>query len=105
MIYSGLAVFVGFATIGLSKFILYKSAVAVAIGIAVMLLALVTVVPFFMAVLGKKLFWPSRGKLEHSENKLWGAAGSFSLKRPWGIACRSRYRGPFPGYVQRQAVV
>ena len=67
VIYSGLAVFVGFATIGLSKFILYKSAVAVAIGIAVMLLALVTVVPFFMAVLGKKLFWPSRGKLEHSE--------------------------------------
>ena len=67
VIYSGLAVFVGFAAIGLSKFILYKSAVAVAIGIAVMLLALVTVVPFFMAVLGKKLFWPSRGKLEHSE--------------------------------------
>lgn len=83
VLYSGLAVFVGFAAIGLSKFILYKSAVAVAIGIAVMLLALVTVVPFFMAVLGKKLFWPSRGKLEHSENKLWGAAGSFSLKRPW----------------------
>lgn len=81
--YSGLAVFVGFAAIGLSQFILYKSAVAVAIGIAVMLIALVTVVPFFMAVLGKRLFWPSRGKLEHSENKLWGAAGSFSLKRPW----------------------
>jgi len=81
--YSGLAVFVGFIAIGLSKFILYKSAVAVAVGIAVMLLALITVVPFFMAVLGKKLFWPSRGKLEHSENKLWGAAGSFSLKRPW----------------------
>lgn len=81
--YSGLAVFVGFVAIGLSKFILYRSAVAVAVGIAVMLLALVTIVPFFMAVLGKKLFWPSRGKLEHSESRIWGAAGSFSLKRPW----------------------
>lgn len=81
--YSGLAVFVGFLAIGLSKFMLYRSAVAVAVGIAVMLLALVTIVPFFMAVLGKKLFWPSRGKLEHSESRIWGAAGSFSLKRPW----------------------
>lgn len=81
--YSGLAVFVGFLAIGLSQFMLYRSAVAVAVGIAVMLLALVTVVPFFMAVLGEKLFWPSRGKLEHSESRIWGAAGSFSLKRPW----------------------
>ncbi|ULO05324.1 MMPL family transporter [Paenibacillus sp. 19GGS1-52] len=81
--YSGLAVFVGFLAIGLSKFVLYRSAVAVAVGIAVMLLALVTLVPFFMAVLGKKMFWPSRGKLEHSESRIWGAAGSFSLKRPW----------------------
>ncbi|MNB65934.1 putative membrane protein YdgH [compost metagenome] len=81
--YSGLAVFVGFLAIGLSKFMLYRSGVAVAVGIAVMLLALVTVVPFFMAVLGKKLFWPSKGKLEHSESRIWGVAGSFSLKRPW----------------------
>lgn len=81
--YSGLAVFVGFLAIGLSKFMLYRSAVAVAVGIAVMLLALVTIVPFFMAVLGPKLFWPSRGSLEHNESRIWGAAGSFSLKRPW----------------------
>ncbi|WNS45688.1 MMPL family transporter [Paenibacillus sp. MMS20-IR301] len=81
--YSGLAVFVGFLAIGLSKFMLYRSAVAVAVGIAVMLLALVSIVPFFMAVLGQKLFWPSRGNLEHSESRIWGAAGSFSLKRPW----------------------
>ena len=36
---SGLAVLVGFTAIGFSKFVLYRSAVAVAIGIAVMLLA------------------------------------------------------------------
>lgn len=81
--YSGLAVFVGFVAIGFSQFVLYRSAVAVAVGIAFMLLALVTIVPFFMMVLGKRLFWPSRGSLEHKESRLWGAIGCFSLKRPW----------------------
>ncbi|OIK10476.1 MMPL family transporter [Bacillus sp. MUM 13] len=81
--FSGLAVLVGFAAIGFSTFKLYQSAAAVAVGVAVLLLALVTVVPFFMAVLGKKIFWPSKGKLEHKESRLWGAAGKFALARPF----------------------
>jgi RND superfamily putative drug exporter len=80
--FSGLAVMIGFASIGLSTFKLYQSAAAVAIGVAVLLLALVTVVPFFMAVLGKTLFWPAKGKLEHSDSKFWGYAGKFALVRP-----------------------
>lgn len=83
VLFSGLAVLVGFSVIGLSQFILYRSAVAVAVGIAVMLLAIMTVVPAFMLLLGKKLFWPSRGSLEHKESRLWGAVGKFSLKRPF----------------------
>lgn len=81
--FSALAVLVGFVAIGFAQFMLYRSAVAVAVGIAVMMLALVTIVPFFMAVLGRKLFWPSKGSLEHAESKIYGAAGKFSLKRPW----------------------
>ncbi|GIO36318.1 transporter [Paenibacillus antibioticophila] len=81
--FSGLAVLVGFSAIGFSQFVLYRSAVAVAVGIAVMLLALITIVPFFMAVLGSKLFWPLNKSLEHKENRFWGAIGGFSLKRPW----------------------
>ncbi|MFP7296441.1 MMPL family transporter [Neobacillus niacini] len=80
--FSGLAVMIGFASIGFSTFVLYQSAAAVAIGVALLLLALFTVVPFFMAVLGKKLFWPSKGKLEHGESKFWGIVGSFALARP-----------------------
>ncbi|WP_308160409.1 MULTISPECIES: MMPL family transporter [unclassified Bacillus (in: firmicutes)] len=80
--FSGVAVMIGFASIGFSTFKLYQSAAAVAIGVAILLIALVTVVPFFMAVLGKKLFWPSKGKLEHSESKFWGLAGRFALARP-----------------------
>jgi RND superfamily putative drug exporter len=80
--FSGLAVMIGFASIGFSTFKLYQSAAAVAVGVAILLLALATVVPFFMAVLGKKLFWPSKGKLEHNESKFWGFAGKFALARP-----------------------
>ncbi|HZG84952.1 MAG TPA: MMPL family transporter [Paenibacillus sp.] len=86
VLFSGLAVLVGFTSIGFSKFVLYQSAAAVAVGVAVMLLALVTLVPFFMATLGPKLFWPARGSLEHKPSRLWGAVGSFALKRPvWAL--------------------
>lgn len=80
--FSGLAVLIGFASIGFATFKLYQSASAVAIGVAVLLLALWTIVPFFMVTLGKYVFWPSKGSLQHKQSVLWGAAGSFSFKRP-----------------------
>lgn len=79
--FSGLAVFIGFAAIGFSTFNIYQSAVGVAVGIAVLVLALITIVPFFMSVLGTKLFWPTRKAIGHSESRFWGAFGHFSLKR------------------------
>ena len=84
---SGLAVLVGFSAIGFSTFGLYRSAVAVAVGVAVLLVALLTLVPFFMALLGPAIFWPSRGALEHKPSRVWGAVGKFSLRRPlWSLA-------------------
>ncbi|RDU38786.1 MMPL family transporter [Neobacillus piezotolerans] len=80
--FSALAVMVGFASIGFSEFVLYQSAAAVAVGVAVLMLALLTVVPFFMALFGKKLFWPAKGKLEHKDSRIWGVAGKFALARP-----------------------
>lgn len=56
VLFSGMAVLIGFASIGFSTFQLYKSAAAVAVGVAILLIALFTVVPFFMAVLGKNYF-------------------------------------------------
>ncbi|WP_071394560.1 efflux RND transporter permease subunit [Bacillus tuaregi] len=82
VLFSGLAVMIGFAAIGFSEFQLYQSAAAVAVGVAVLLLALFTVVPFFMATLGAKLFWPSKKAAEHGESRMWGLAGKFSLSRP-----------------------
>lgn len=82
VLFSGMSVMIGFAAIGLSTFKLYQSAAAVAIGVVVLLLALFSIVPFFMAVLGNKLFWPAKGKLEHKDNKFWGYTGTFALSRP-----------------------
>jgi len=82
VLFSGITVMLGFSAIGFSQFILYQSAVAVAIGVAILLIALFTIVPFFMAVLGNKLFWPSKAKAEHGDSKVWGVVGKFSLARP-----------------------
>lgn len=82
VIYSGLTVLVGFTAIGLSTFKLYQSAVAVAVGVAFLLLALFTIVPWFMAILGKKLFWPVKQSLNHRESKLWDVFGRFAWARP-----------------------
>ncbi|PLR81405.1 hypothetical protein CVD25_20440 [Bacillus canaveralius] len=82
VLFSGVAVLTGFASIGFADFKLYQSAAAVAVGVAVLLLALGTIVPFFMAVLGRKLFWPVKGNMSHQQSKLWGLAGQLSLYRP-----------------------
>jgi len=81
-LFAGLAVLIGFSAIGLSTFSLYQSAVAVAVGVAVMLLAILTLVPFFLATLGSKLFWPFDKNVAHKESKLWGNMGGFSWVRP-----------------------
>ncbi|WP_096273669.1 MMPL family transporter [Paucisalibacillus globulus] len=82
ILYAGIAVLIGFSTIGLSTFSLYQSAVAVAVGVAVVLIALATLVPFFLVVLGKKLFWPFDKSVSHKESKLWGTVGTFAWARP-----------------------
>ncbi|KYC63539.1 MMPL family transporter [Heyndrickxia coagulans] len=83
VLFSGIAVLIGFASIGLASFKLYQSASAVAVGVAVLLFALFSIVPFFMAVLKKGLFWPVRGDISHHESKIWERAGLFALARPF----------------------
>ncbi|HZG57616.1 MMPL family transporter [Paenibacillus sp.] len=102
VLFSGLAVLVGFTSIGFSTFVLYRSAVAVAVGVAALLLSLVTLVPFFMATLGRTIFWPARGSLDHKESALWGAVGRFSLKRPaWALLVIAAVTIPFLGAYQQ----
>ncbi|MGK7378933.1 MMPL family transporter [Planococcus sp. 1R117A] len=82
LLISGIAVFIGFFAIGFAEFPIFKSAVAVAVGIFVLLLVLYTVVPFFMALLKEKLFWPAKKSASHKDSKLWIAMSKLSINRP-----------------------
>lgn len=82
IIYSGLTVFMGFASLSFVKFPVYRSANAVAIGIAVLLIEIMTLTPLLMRIIGHKLFWPSKSTGGHKESKLWGKAATISVKHP-----------------------
>lgn len=80
--FSGLTVFMAFASLTFVQFPIYRSANAVAIGIAVLLLELLTLTPILMKVIGGKLFWPSHHATGHKESKLWETVTSASVKHP-----------------------
>ena len=82
LLISGIAVFIGFSAIGFADFPIFKSAVGVAVGIAVLLVVLFTIVPFFMATLKEKLFWPSKKSASHDDSKLWAWFSKLSVRRP-----------------------
>ena len=82
ILYSGSSVLIGFTALSLAKFSIYQSAVGVAVGVAVLLIVLLTLNPFFMAVLGKRMFWPVTKFTGESENKLWHGISASTLKHP-----------------------
>ncbi|GIN56947.1 transporter [Lederbergia ruris] len=82
VVYSAIAVMVGFASIGFASFKLYQSAVGVAVGVFILIIALFTIVPFFMATLKKALFWPVKKDISHKESGLWGWMGNLAIMRP-----------------------
>jgi len=80
--YSGLTVFMGFASLTFVQFPVYRSANAVAIGIGVLLIVMLTLTPLLMKILGEKLFWPSKNTAGHKDSRFWGKAASISVKYP-----------------------
>ena len=82
ILYSGSSILIGFTALSLAKFSIYQSAVGVAVGVAVLLVVLLTLNPFFMATLGKKMFWPVKKFTGESDNKLWHGISASTLKHP-----------------------
>ncbi len=80
--FSGLTVFMGFASLSFVQFPIYRSANAVAIGIAVLLIEMMTLTPLLMRVLAGKLFWPSKKSAGHKDSRLWERVTSASVKHP-----------------------
>ncbi|OUB72739.1 hypothetical protein BK744_17935 [Bacillus thuringiensis serovar zhaodongensis] len=83
VLYSGIAVLIGFASLALASFKLYQSTSAVAIGVAVLLLVLTTLNPFFMVLLGKGMFYPVKTFKVHEDSRLWGFLAKNSVVRPF----------------------
>jgi RND superfamily putative drug exporter len=55
---------------------------ALAIGVAVMLLAALTLVPAIVAVLGRRVFWPSRSADRQPTGTRFASVGRFVARRP-----------------------
>jgi len=83
---SAITGFVGFVTIGLADFNLYRSGVGVAVAVVVLILAIWTWVPLFIGVIGQKLFWPSHKSTKKENNRVWGFIGRYSTGYPaWSL--------------------
>lgn len=82
ILYSGTSLLIGFSALGLAKFSIYRSAVGVAVGVAVLLLVLLTFNPFFMATLGQRIFWPSKSLKGESKSRLWTFLSKHSVAHP-----------------------
>ncbi|WP_283621228.1 MMPL family transporter [Limosilactobacillus avium] len=82
ILYSGSSLLIGFTSLGLARFSVYQSAVGVAVGVAVLLVTLLTLNPFFMAVLGKKMFWPDKRFTGESSSKIWHKMANTSVHHP-----------------------
>ncbi|MBO9610538.1 MAG: MMPL family transporter [Paenibacillaceae bacterium] len=84
VVFSGSTVLIAFFLIGFAKFGLYQSAVGVSIGVAVSLLACLTLTPAIMIILGPKMFWPVKVKAGqgHGDSRLWGALSGLASRRP-----------------------
>ncbi|HDR8475558.1 TPA: MMPL family transporter [Bacillus cereus] len=83
VLYSGIAVLIGFASLALASFKLYQSTSAVAIGVLVLLLVLTTLNPFFMVLLGKGMFYPVKTFKGHEDSRLWRFFAKNSVARPF----------------------
>lgn len=80
--FSAFAVIIGFSTLFLSGFNVFRSAGAIAVAIVILLIVLSTFVPACMAILGQKLFWPIKKVQGHKENKFWRFLGTQAVRKP-----------------------
>jgi uncharacterized membrane protein YdfJ with MMPL/SSD domain len=80
--FSILTVFIAFLSLGFAESPTYQSGVVVVIGVAMLLLEILTLTPFMMKLLGNKLFWPSKNIGGHKQSKFWGKTSSFATKHP-----------------------
>ena len=81
--FSALTVIAALLSLLAATFQIYSQlGIPLAIGIAVMLLAGLTLLPALLAIFGKAAFWPSKNKAGTSSTGLWGKIASRVVRRP-----------------------
>ncbi len=81
--FSALTVIAALLSLLAATFQIYSQlGIPLAIGIAVMLLAGLTLLPALLAIFGRAAFWPSKPKAGASSTGLWGKVASRVVKRP-----------------------
>ena len=81
--FSALTVIAALLSLLAATFQIYSQlGIPLAIGIAVMLLAGLTLLPALLAIFGRSAFWPSKPKAGSSSTGLWGKIASRVLRRP-----------------------
>ncbi len=82
--FSALTVIAALASVAMAQFGLYQSlGPSLAIGVALMLLAGLTLLPALLAVLGRAVFWPTDiGHRPVETRGLWDRVGTIATRRP-----------------------
>lgn len=83
VVLSSLTIFIGFTCLILSQFKVYRSASAVAVGVAVLIAMIYSFLPAMMLLFGKNLFWSPLKSSGHADSKVWEKVASLSTKRPY----------------------
>lgn len=83
--FSALTVIVALASLGLAQFGIYRSlGLPLAIAIAVMSVAGLTLLPALLAAFGSAVFWPARPKVSSApRDSRWARVAGFCINRPW----------------------
>lgn len=82
ILYAGVSVLIGMGTLYFADFYLYKSAFGIAISVAVLLMVLLTLNPFFMTTFGSFMFWPTKSFNVEGESRFWQFLTKTALARP-----------------------
>jgi RND superfamily putative drug exporter len=84
--YSALTVIAALACLVLASFTLYQGlGPSLALGIAVMLVAALTLLPALLAIFGRVLYWPSRPAAGQPTTGAWGRVAARVIRRPVAV--------------------
>ncbi|MEJ0073633.1 MAG: MMPL family transporter [Candidatus Saccharibacteria bacterium] len=84
---AALVVAAAFAALGVSDFGLFKNlAPGLVICVITMLLAVLTLIPAVIAIIGPKIFWPSKAWQKQPEGKVYKRIGGLVGRRPAAVA-------------------